>query len=236
MDWSAYATKYDLMAESNPAYQDLYKLFDQHLCCLDLGGQDSILELGSGTGNFTLKLASLFPNNAITATDANARMLELASQKLNHAGFPHVNFTTGDFSDVLSARKDLGLIIAVHASYCSDTPQQLLNQIYRSLRPGGHLFVIDLGRLLDVPEWRKYILQHLIQTKGLLSALTTLFKGRIVVKSNQHIRRRQLDGKYWLHTSREFEQALGESGLRIVKSGLCYRDYSDWALATRPLL
>ena len=68
-----------------------------------------ILELGSGTGNLTVRLAQKFPDAVIVGIDKDAKMLESAREKtrnyknvhLNEGVFPFINF--GRFDAVVSS-------------------------------------------------------------------------------------------------------------------------------------
>lgn len=233
MNWTAYAACYDLMAESNPAYQELFPLIDRLISSLPLADGDSVLELGSGTGNFTCRIAAALPKCQITAIDFDPGMIGIAEAKCRREHLPNVTFRAGDHHDLVTEDRTYSLVVAVHTIYCSSTPHPLLSKIFSSLRPGGAALLIDLGRRMDVSDWRSYIFRDLVSREGLLKAVHTLWRGRMVASSNHAIREQQDAGRYWVHSSDEFVQALQMAGFEVREHGLCYRDYSDWALAIR---
>lgn len=235
MDWTAYAACYDLMAESNPAYQEIFPLIDRLVSPLQLSEGDQVLELGAGTGNFTGHLATSFPQCQITAIEFDSGMIGIAENKCRRASVSNVVFRVGDHHVLIDQDRVFSLVVAVHTIYCSPTPRSLLSKIFASLRPGGAAVVVDLGRPMNVADWRAYIFRGLVRRQGILKAVHTLWRGRIVAQSNHAIRDQQDAGRYWTHSTEEFVDAIRAEGFEIREHGRCYRDYSDWALAIKPM-
>ena len=107
-------------------------------------------------------------------------------------------------------------------------------QIFNRIQPGGDFFVIDIGRPINVKDWRNFIFGDLIAKVGILKACEILIDGLPVAKANHHIRKNQENGRYWIHSHVEFLQMLENTGFKVVASDKCYRDYSDWAHVKRP--
>jgi SAM-dependent methyltransferase len=57
-------------------------------------------------------------------------------------------------------------------------PQDRLADMRRLLRPGGTLFLVDIGRTLNVADWRSYFFSHLSKEVGIAKAIWILWKGR----------------------------------------------------------
>ncbi len=73
-------------------------LVDNHL-----GENDSVLEIGCGTGYYTIYAAQRC--NDVTAIDLSAKMIRIANKKIQKKGIENVRLMTGDFSKVNFGRK-----------------------------------------------------------------------------------------------------------------------------------
>lgn len=63
----------------------------------DRGRIQSVLDVGSGTGIYTLPFARMFPN--VTAIDCSSQMNECLSRKSEQAGLNHISVLTADFTE-----------------------------------------------------------------------------------------------------------------------------------------
>ncbi|MDB6135479.1 MAG: SAM-dependent methyltransferase [Verrucomicrobiales bacterium] len=234
MNWSTYAKCYDLMAENNPEYQKLFPILQRSLGKLQLSSEEKIFELGSGTGNFSLKLSDIFHKNIISAVELNPEMLKLAAEKFKLQNKSNIILLNKDYHDLLLFESNISVIVAVHSIYCSNKHELLLKNIYDSLKPGGIFFAIDLGRKMDVSDWRRYIFKYLYHKKGFFQSIITLIKGFLVLLSNKKIRSQQDRGAYWVHSAEEFINKITNAGFEINNYATCYRNYSDWVFAFKP--
>ena len=119
------------------------------------------------------------------------------------------------------------LVVCVHALYAMPDQRKRLDDLRRLLRPGGWLFLVDLGRHMDVSDWRRYLFSSLRKEKGLVGALRVFWQGREIATQNNAIFKAQTDGVYWTHTAAELASAVSESGFEIVQQKPVYRGYSD---------
>ncbi len=71
VDWHSYPAVYDLMTELNPAYQELVDSYRRFLATQWLHPDDLILDLGAGTGNFSLVAADEWPLCRVLHVDAS---------------------------------------------------------------------------------------------------------------------------------------------------------------------
>src|SRR6266446_3556848 len=81
VNWSAYATQYDLMAERNPAYQELLDHCVSTVRQWPLRAGDAIADFGAGTGNFSIALARALPEASVLHLELDAQMLAVAEAK-----------------------------------------------------------------------------------------------------------------------------------------------------------
>ena len=227
VDWSSYAQAYDLMAENNPAYQDILERFKAETNKWALPPQSTLCDLGSGTGNFSLALASSFPHCRVLHIDADEKMNELAQHKAKGNQISNIEFITRDVETLSFDAQSLSVITSVHALYPLQHPQALIARLYEWLKPGGYLFVCDLGRVLNVKDWAAYLFVESIRKHGLAHTLGLFYRGRAIAKHNRHISRFQRTGAYWTHGQSTFRKVFEQAGFEVVSCECAYRGYSD---------
>ncbi|MBS1303358.1 class I SAM-dependent methyltransferase [Loktanella sp. SALINAS62] len=221
-DWSAYAAAYDLLSKHNPEYQKI--LSDFELFLSQITSPQVIYDIGGGTGNYTQIAARVCPDSNVCLAEPDPGMIAAARAKL--AAFDNIRYENRALEDI-DAPGTADLIVCVHALYAMTAPEQRLTDLRRLLRPGGVLYLVDLGRLMDVTDWRSYLFSHLKKEHGLAGALRIFWQGREIAKQNTVIRRAQKKGVYWTHSDAEIAAAATAAGLEIIRQDTVYRGYSD---------
>jgi ubiquinone/menaquinone biosynthesis C-methylase UbiE len=221
-DWSAYATAYDLLSEHNPAYQALVRGFESFLATIE--PPRLVYDIGGGTGNYTEVVARAFPDAEIRFVEPDAGMIRRAQSKL--AGHRAISFDSRALEEI-DQPGTADLVVCVHALYAMPEQERRLADLRRLLRPGGLLYLVDLGREMNVPDWRGYIFTHLRKERGTLGALRIIWQGREIAKQNNAILKAQKTGVYWTHTEAEITSAATAAGFQIVRQEPVYRGYSD---------
>lgn len=110
-----------------------------------IGPGDSVLDLGCGTGTFSVEMArQAGSKGCVHAVDIQASMIEAARAKVEGAGFAsRVSFHhCGAYS--LPLEKD-SVDVAIAIASLSEMPQPLfaLEEVRRVLKPGGRLAVSE---------------------------------------------------------------------------------------------
>ena len=95
-NFSRYAFLYDKYADVQ------FKAAKELICSVDRNGFKSILEIGCGTGNYTLLLREKFKAARIRAVDISKEMVGVARGKLENSG---IEFEVGDSENILSDEK-----------------------------------------------------------------------------------------------------------------------------------
>lgn len=221
-DWSAYATAYDLLSEHNPAYQLLLREFEEFLQTIDAPGV--IYDIGGGTGNYSEIAARNCPESEIKLVEPDNGMRDVAREKL--AAHANVAFDPRTLEEV-DESGTADLVVCVHALYAMPEQRQRLNDLRRLLRPGGWLYLVDLGRHMNVADWRRYLFAHLRQEHGFFGALRIFWQGRVIATQNATILQAQKKGVYWTHTEAEIASMVADAGFDIIRQDRAYRGYSD---------
>ncbi|MCC6589822.1 MAG: class I SAM-dependent methyltransferase [Bryobacterales bacterium] len=234
VNWTAYAKAYDCMATHNPAYQEIVHTCRAVARLWDLHPGSQILDLGAGTGNFSVELARQFPHVTVVHVDSSAGMCAVASKKKEHFHLQNLRIVHADATAIQFEENTFAAIISVHNLYTLPSPTSMIDDMFRWLRPGGHLFACDAGRPVDVKDWTRYILGETRRREGLRAMLKVLWDARAAITENRKIRNMQEHQTYWLHDLGEFHSAFASAGFEIDKSFTMYRGCSDVVLARVP--
>lgn len=234
VDWSSYAAVYDYLLTHNPAYASLVAAFQQQCSGWRVPSGGHVLDLGAGTGNFSTVAATLHPHAHVVHLDADAQMARIARHKATTLGLSNITVVTG-VAEQLSETDcpTIDALICVHALYTFPHPEALLARMARRMSPGAPAFLVDLGRVLDLRDWSRWLALQMATSIGLRKTAAVLWKGREIFRQNRRIRMRQVLGEYWTHTQAEFINAVERSGLTVQVAHPVYRGYSDLVVATR---
>jgi len=101
---------------------------------------ESILELGCGTGNFTLKLAARFPGSRLTLVDAAPQMLEATKERL---GPRPASFVTTTFEELTFEPRSFDLITSSISLHHVRDKAALYSALRPLIRAGGTLRFAD---------------------------------------------------------------------------------------------
>ena len=128
--WDKTAEKYSKSPIKNmDAYNQTMDRAKAHL-----SNEDSVLEIGCGTGSTALLLADSVKH--ITASDISANMIEIAQSKANDQGIKNTSFVQADvFSDTL-APGSFDVITAFNVLHLVEGFPAVVRRINALLKPG----------------------------------------------------------------------------------------------------
>jgi ubiquinone/menaquinone biosynthesis C-methylase UbiE len=144
----------------------LDKLFKKYRC-------RNVLDIGCGTGNHAIKLASL--GYKVTATDVSDKMLEIARNKIHNR---RINLMQADMRDIASifpeGRFD-GAYMLGHVAYHLKSDGEagsILKGVHRVLKTGG-VFVFNArnAKKIDESYLDNLLLDHLVNDQGVQIAV-----------------------------------------------------------------
>lgn len=108
-----------------------------------------VLDVGCGAGNYTLKLLQHLPNLQATLVDLSQPMLERASQRVRQSTTGEVLTIQGDIRAIDLGEQQFDVILAAAVLHHLRTESEwhaVFTAFYRTLRPGGSLWIFDLVR------------------------------------------------------------------------------------------
>jgi tRNA (cmo5U34)-methyltransferase len=107
----------------------------------------TVLDIGCGAGNYTLKLLQRVPDLDCTLMDLSHPILERARERVSAATRGNVTTLQGDVrgSDLGEEQFDVVLAAAVLHHLRGDAEWHVVfDKVFRSLRPGGSFWIADL--------------------------------------------------------------------------------------------
>lgn len=110
-------------------------------------GARSLLDVGCGAGNYTLKLLERFGDADATLIDLSRKMLERAAQRVGASTVGRVTTLQADVrtADLGEQRFDVAVAAAVlHHLRSADEWAAVCARVFASLRPGGSFWIVDL--------------------------------------------------------------------------------------------
>jgi tRNA (cmo5U34)-methyltransferase len=107
----------------------------------------SVLDLGCGAGNYTVKMLSKLPNLNCTLIDLSQNMLDKAQQRVSEVTTGSTEIIQGDIRDIDLPKNHFDIILAgavLHHLREDADWEFVFKKLYDSLKPGGCLMISDL--------------------------------------------------------------------------------------------
>lgn len=236
VDWERYAEQYDAVTiDLKPAYQKIMKmpLGDELEDLLEYTNSELICDLGAGTGNLSIPLATKYPDLKVVHIDFDQTYNDIAKGKAEKDGINNIDFHLADAEDVRKIqeqyRRPFDVVFMIHALYAMksqkdmDKPNRVLKAVYGSLKADGRLCVIDIEKEMNLLH---LIADGLISARrkyGLKGALSFFKEMDQAKHQNANIIRNQRDGNYITQKVNGLVGMLNKAGFKenniLYKSG-----------------
>ncbi|NMC39596.1 MAG: arsenite methyltransferase [Bacteroidales bacterium] len=114
---------------------------------------DHVLDLGSGAGNDCFVARSLVGETGrVTGIDFTEQMIDKARENCRKLGYDNVEFVSGDIEQMPLPDNSFDVVISNCVLNLVPGKSKAFNEIFRVLRPGGHLCVSDVVIKGSLPE------------------------------------------------------------------------------------
>ena len=146
------AMESDYIHGSSPDEQHRLALLNDLLnksCLAELGLKvgDRVLDLGSGTGQFTRLMAGeVGGTGRVLGIERDRRQLDEAKRLAEASGETRVDFRQGDALALPLREDEVGTFDLAHAQFLLEhiaQPEKAISEMVRAVRPGGRVFVSD---------------------------------------------------------------------------------------------
>ena len=94
--WTRYATAYDWLLLHDAAYREILSDFEEECGSWTLRDDEIIVDIGAGTGNFSIAAARTHPATQVIHIDADKAMNAAAADKAADRGLTNISFVTAD--------------------------------------------------------------------------------------------------------------------------------------------
>lgn len=123
----------------------------------------SLLDVGCGGGNYTLKLLQHLPNLDVTLIDLSQRMLDRAVERVRPATKGTVTAIQSDIRELELGERRFDIIVAsavLHHLRAEDEWHCVFQKLHDAVKPGGSFWIFDIVES-SIPEiqalhWRRY--------------------------------------------------------------------------------
>jgi len=147
-DWNQFSGMYDEIFLESPQYVDTV---ERIVTYMEDGADNSVLDLGCGTGNIINAVLERFPEASVTGIDPSEGMRETTANRFS--GNPSVTVSDGDALDIpiASDRFDYVLSNLVLHHLLPEERGACAGEMARVLKPGGRLVYADMFCGVDGP-------------------------------------------------------------------------------------
>ncbi len=120
---------------------------DRVVASLNIPKGATIVDLGAGVGYFTWRLAEATgPGGRVLAVDIQQGMLDLLEKNLRDRNITNVEAVLGAEDDPKLPAGEVELVLIVDVYHELAKPETMMEQVRRSLRPGGRVVIIEYRR------------------------------------------------------------------------------------------
>lgn len=129
------------------------QLYNHIASAVELKGLEA-LEVGCGRGGGTSFVFDRLGLRRMVGVDLAERAVADASRIY---GRPGLTYEVGDAENLRFNNESFDAVLNVESSHCYPNMDRFLAEVFRVLRPGGHLLIADLRPAEDVGEFRSFL-------------------------------------------------------------------------------
>ena len=102
-----------------------------------------VVDVGSGSGYYSFRLAKLVPQGKVIGVDIQPEMVAYLAQKAQQTGVANVESNLGKVDNVQLPGESVDAAIMVDAYHEFSHPNEMMQSIAHALRPGGRVYLLE---------------------------------------------------------------------------------------------
>ncbi len=110
---------------------------------LPIRADSTVVDLGAGTGYFSLPMARRATNGRVLAVDIQPEMLGIVESRSRDEGIDNVDLILATEEDPNLPDEAVDLVLIVDAYHEFSYPREVMEQVAESLRPDGRVFLVE---------------------------------------------------------------------------------------------
>ncbi len=116
---------------------------DLLVAALPVEAGDAVADIGAGIGYFSFRVAERVPDGVVYAVDIQQEMLDEIERRKSERGVDNIETLLGRIDDPGLDEQSADLIFIVDAYHEFSHPREMGEAMFRALKPGGHLIVVE---------------------------------------------------------------------------------------------
>lgn len=131
--------------------REIYSARQNVTAALDLAPGERIADIGAGTGIYTLLFAErVGPDGVVYAVDIAPRFLSLINQRADDLGLSNVVSVLSRPDSITLPAASVDAVFIADTYHYFDMPDLLMGTVFKALKPGGRLYIVDFERSDDI--------------------------------------------------------------------------------------
>ncbi|MFV0536077.1 MAG: class I SAM-dependent methyltransferase [Dysgonomonas sp.] len=179
----------------------------------------TLLDIGCGAGNYTLKILSKMPNLSCTMIDLSLPMLKKAKERTEKVALNMVSCHHSDIRDISLENNQYDIILAgavLHHLRDNEDWEFVFSKLYRILKKGGCLMVSDLIAQ-DTPILNHYFAERYKEYLKSIGGAEYAEKVLVYIEKE--------DSPRSLNYQLELMKKVGFSHTEILHKNICFAAY-----------
>ena len=125
---------------------------DEVVANMNLAPDEVVADIGAGSGYFSFRIAEKVPDGEVLAVDIQQEMLDLIARRQAGGKGGNIRTILGAIDDPRLPENSIDAAIMVDAYHEFSHPFEMMDGIYRALKPGGRVFLLEYrGEDASVP-------------------------------------------------------------------------------------
>ena len=125
---------------------------DEVVANMSLAPDAVVADIGAGSGYFSFRIAKLVPQGKVMAVDIQPEMLQIIADRMEAENITNIDRVLGEVDNPNLPPESIDAALMVDAYHEFSHPFEMIDGIYRALKPGGRIFLLEYrGEDASVP-------------------------------------------------------------------------------------